>query len=179
MHHEFPDITVVPSYPQFMQEMSAAWQNTVDLRLGLFTVDRPEVSPLVHTEGQPLKPDPPFVIPHNIWTKVRLELTSLGRLGLTWYGTRTGPLSATQLICFRLHQQLWKTEKHKIFGRLLNKQRNTHNIAARNYLCSLLGEKKSTFITFKEHHHCTCFLEKKLKLEGTCLVIGNHNRFHG
>ena len=34
-----------------MQEMSAAWQMTVDMKLGLFTEEPEEKSPLVHTES--------------------------------------------------------------------------------------------------------------------------------
>ena len=53
-----------------MQEMSAAWQMTVDMKLGMFAEDTEEQSPLVHVEGDAITPNPPFVMPHNIWTKV-------------------------------------------------------------------------------------------------------------
>jgi len=53
-----------------MQEMSAAWQMTVDMSLGLFRADPPEKSPLIQSEGEFVRTEPPYVIPHNIWTKV-------------------------------------------------------------------------------------------------------------
>ena len=57
-----------------MQEMSAAWQMTVDMKLGLFSEEIEEKSPLVHTEGDVPTPNTPYVVPHNIWTKVCLVL---------------------------------------------------------------------------------------------------------
>ena len=53
-----------------MQEMSSAWQMTVDIKLGLFAEDKMQESPLIIKEGETRKPNPPFVLPHNMWTKV-------------------------------------------------------------------------------------------------------------
>lgn len=64
---------------QFMQEMAAAWQMTVDLRLGMFAEDPEERSPLVHAEGDVIAPCPPFVVPHNIWTKFLSERVEVAR----------------------------------------------------------------------------------------------------
>ena len=60
-----PDVTT-----QFLQEMTSAWQMTVDLKLGLFSDDAAEKSPLVIYEGEVPRPNPPVVAPHSIWTKV-------------------------------------------------------------------------------------------------------------
>ena len=57
-----------------MQEMSAAWQMTVDMHLGLFSRHAPETSPLASSESNIPKPNPPFVAPHNIWIKVSVGL---------------------------------------------------------------------------------------------------------
>ena len=51
--------------------MSSAWQMTVDLKLGLFAEDPMEESPLIIKEGVTPAPKPPFVMPHNMWTKVQ------------------------------------------------------------------------------------------------------------
>ena len=50
--------------------MSAAWQLTIDMKLGIFREDPTRVDPLSKTEGQVLHPDAPYCTPHNIWTKV-------------------------------------------------------------------------------------------------------------
>jgi len=53
-----------------MSEMAAAWQLTIDKKLGIFREDPVRPDPLSKTEGQQLTPDAPFVMPHAIWTKV-------------------------------------------------------------------------------------------------------------
>lgn len=55
---------------QFMQEISASWQMTVDSRLGLFAHDAPLTSPLVYSQTESPTPSPPSVLPHHIWTRV-------------------------------------------------------------------------------------------------------------
>ena len=55
---------------QFIEEMVAAWQMTVDMRLGLFESDQAKGNPLAVEEGKTLHPNPPFIAPHNVWTKV-------------------------------------------------------------------------------------------------------------
>ncbi|XP_052243319.1 phosphatidylinositol 4-kinase alpha-like isoform X4 [Dreissena polymorpha] len=62
---------------EFLCEMAAAWQLTIDMRLGIFREDPPRPDPLAKTEGQVLSPDGPFVAPHSIWVKFlqeRLEI---------------------------------------------------------------------------------------------------------
>ena len=58
---------------QFMQELSAAWQMTVDSRLGLFAPDKEQTSPLVYSQIDSLRPTPPSVLPHLLWTWVSLH----------------------------------------------------------------------------------------------------------
>ena len=50
----------------------AAWQMTVDMKLGLFESDKEAGNPLAVEEGKTLAPNPPFIEPHNVWTKVLL-----------------------------------------------------------------------------------------------------------
>ena len=55
---------------QFLQEMAAAWQMTIDKKMGIF-VDNPiEPNPLVAGEDDVFKPNPPFAGAHGVWTKV-------------------------------------------------------------------------------------------------------------
>ncbi|CAH1801953.1 unnamed protein product [Owenia fusiformis] len=71
---EDPEITL-----QFMQEMSSSWQMTIDRRLGLFSVEDPEVDPLAVSEGEPPRPKPPFVYPHAIWSKFLAERLEIAK----------------------------------------------------------------------------------------------------
>ncbi|XP_033211468.1 phosphatidylinositol 4-kinase alpha isoform X3 [Belonocnema kinseyi] len=58
----------------FLQEMLSAWQYTVDKRMGLFSQEEEEVSPLAVFEGCKLGPNPPDVKPHELWITFVLEL---------------------------------------------------------------------------------------------------------
>ncbi|XP_012288489.1 phosphatidylinositol 4-kinase alpha [Orussus abietinus] len=58
----------------FLQEMLAAWQSTVDRRMGLFSREVVEVSPLAAYEGCKLEPQAPYVKPHEIWVTFIVEL---------------------------------------------------------------------------------------------------------
>ena len=53
--------------------MAAAWQMTVDKRMGMFSVDPVNLSPLAASEENVPKPNPPIVAPHQIWTKVSIS----------------------------------------------------------------------------------------------------------
>lgn len=64
---------------RFLQEMLAAWQCTIDKKLGLFSVEEEEVSPLAAHEGSNLGPKPPFVKPHNIWVQFLSELVETAK----------------------------------------------------------------------------------------------------
>ncbi|KAK7873127.1 hypothetical protein R5R35_006354 [Gryllus longicercus] len=64
---------------RFLQEMLAAWQCTIDKKLGLFSEERDEVSPLAAYEGCRLEPDPPFVKPHDIWVQFLSELVETAK----------------------------------------------------------------------------------------------------
>ncbi|CAH0382113.1 unnamed protein product [Bemisia tabaci] len=64
---------------QFLQEMFAAWQYTVDKRLGMFSVHEEEESPLAVSENVTLEPRPPFVKPHDIWVKFISELVETAK----------------------------------------------------------------------------------------------------
>ncbi|KAJ8960814.1 hypothetical protein NQ318_020110 [Aromia moschata] len=78
---------------RFLQEMVSAWNCTVQKRLGLFSVTRPQTSPPGRLRrsvrippnfvrdfikwlylGANLEPDPPFVKPHGIWVEFICEL---------------------------------------------------------------------------------------------------------
>ncbi|XP_026685161.1 phosphatidylinositol 4-kinase alpha [Diaphorina citri] len=52
-----------------LQEMVAAWQYTVDKKMGLFSAVVEQVSPLAAYEGCVLAPQAPFIRPHDIWIK--------------------------------------------------------------------------------------------------------------
>lgn len=59
----------------FLQEMLAAWQYTVEKRIGLFSPEEEEdVSPLAVYEGCTIGPNPPDVRPHEIWVTFIMEL---------------------------------------------------------------------------------------------------------
>ncbi|XP_042899450.1 phosphatidylinositol 4-kinase alpha isoform X2 [Parasteatoda tepidariorum] len=58
---------------QFLQEMSAAWQMTIDRQIGLFAEDPEQVDPLAAHEGCELKPNGPFIGPHSLWVKFLSE----------------------------------------------------------------------------------------------------------
>lgn len=57
--------------------MAAAWQLTIDMKLGIFRQDKPRPDPLAKTEGQILHADIPYVAPHHIWLKVVFKPCSL------------------------------------------------------------------------------------------------------
>ncbi|XP_031784727.1 phosphatidylinositol 4-kinase alpha isoform X2 [Nasonia vitripennis] len=59
---------------RFLQEMLAAWQYTVDKRMGLFAIDEEQVSPLAVHEGCKLGPKSPVVQPHEIWVSFIVDL---------------------------------------------------------------------------------------------------------
>ncbi|KAL4223436.1 Phosphatidylinositol 4-kinase alpha [Mactra antiquata] len=64
---------------EFLCEMAAAWQLTIDRKLGIFRADPPRPDPLAKTEGQVLHPDSPYVAPHHIWTKFLQERLEISR----------------------------------------------------------------------------------------------------
>ncbi|XP_052799861.1 phosphatidylinositol 4-kinase alpha-like isoform X2 [Mya arenaria] len=68
---------------EFLCEMSAAWQLTIDMKLGIFREDPPRVDPLAKTEGQVLHPQAPYVAPHNIWTKFLQERMEIAKYSST------------------------------------------------------------------------------------------------
>ncbi|XP_056020742.1 phosphatidylinositol 4-kinase alpha-like isoform X2 [Ostrea edulis] len=64
---------------EFLCEMAAAWQLTVDSKMGIFEEDRKKPDPLAKAENEVLSPDPPFAKPHHIWTKFLLERVEVAR----------------------------------------------------------------------------------------------------
>ncbi|KAK6191311.1 hypothetical protein SNE40_003034 [Patella caerulea] len=64
---------------EFMCEMAAAWQYSVDLKLGIFEDDKPQLDPLAKSEGVDLAPIPPAVSPHAIWTKFLMERVEIAK----------------------------------------------------------------------------------------------------
>ncbi|CAH1390658.1 unnamed protein product [Nezara viridula] len=63
----------------WLEEMITAWQYTVDTKLGLFSEEKEEVSPLAAYEGCVLEPSPPFVKPHDIWIQFIYELVETAK----------------------------------------------------------------------------------------------------
>ncbi|XP_063368926.1 phosphatidylinositol 4-kinase alpha isoform X2 [Cydia amplana] len=64
---------------RLLQEMFAAWQCTVDRRMGLFSPQTEETSPLAAYEGSKLEPRPPFVAPHAVWVRYFCELAETAK----------------------------------------------------------------------------------------------------
>lgn len=55
-----------------MREMAGAWQMSMDNRLGLFSIDVEDPSPLASISGDDVpEPKHPNATPHHIWTQVR------------------------------------------------------------------------------------------------------------
>ncbi|KAF2369045.1 Phosphatidylinositol 3-/4-kinase catalytic domain [Trinorchestia longiramus] len=63
----------------FMQQMIAAWQDSIDLQLGLFSPLVATVNPLAAYEGCKLDPSAPDVVPHDIWIKFLGERLEVAR----------------------------------------------------------------------------------------------------
>ncbi|XP_062588022.1 phosphatidylinositol 4-kinase alpha-like isoform X3 [Saccostrea cucullata] len=64
---------------EFLCEMAAAWQCTVDSKMGIFEEDKRRPDPLAKAENDVLGPDPPFGKPHHIWTKFLAERVEVAR----------------------------------------------------------------------------------------------------
>lgn len=59
---------------KFLQEMTAAWNCTVQKKIGLFAPTKLGTSPLAAFEGCDLSTNPPFVKPHAIWVQFICEI---------------------------------------------------------------------------------------------------------
>ena len=55
---------------QFIQEIAAAWQATIDHRLGIFAADEEEINPLMASDEHVPEVKRPNVAEHRIWLKV-------------------------------------------------------------------------------------------------------------
>ncbi|ESO97694.1 hypothetical protein LOTGIDRAFT_103639 [Lottia gigantea] len=64
---------------EFLCEMAAAWQMSVDLKLGIFEEDQPIPDPLAKKEGVDLAPQPPYTAPHAIWTRFLMERIEIAK----------------------------------------------------------------------------------------------------
>ncbi|XP_028043414.1 phosphatidylinositol 4-kinase alpha isoform X2 [Bombyx mandarina] len=64
---------------RLMQEIFAAWQCTVDRKMGLFSKQTEETSPLAAYEGSKLEPRPPFVAPHAVWVRYLCEVAETAK----------------------------------------------------------------------------------------------------
>ncbi|XP_052714253.1 phosphatidylinositol 4-kinase alpha-like isoform X6 [Crassostrea angulata] len=64
---------------EFLCEMAAAWQFSVDSRIGIFEEDKKRPDPLAKAENEVLGPDPPFAKPHHIWTQFLAERVEVAR----------------------------------------------------------------------------------------------------
>ncbi|XP_074644001.1 phosphatidylinositol 4-kinase alpha-like [Tubulanus polymorphus] len=63
----------------FMQENTSAWQMTIDLRLGIFSEDEKQMSPLAASEQNIPQPNPPMVAPHQNWSKFMGERVEIAK----------------------------------------------------------------------------------------------------
>uniref|UniRef100_A0ABD2XIX4 1-phosphatidylinositol 4-kinase n=1 Tax=Trichogramma kaykai TaxID=54128 RepID=A0ABD2XIX4_9HYME len=59
---------------RFLQEMFSAWQYTIDKRIGIFSSEQEQISPLAVTEGYELGPCAPIVQPHEIWISFIVDI---------------------------------------------------------------------------------------------------------
>ncbi|CAK1590125.1 unnamed protein product [Parnassius mnemosyne] len=64
---------------RLLQEIFAAWQCTVDRKMGLFSKQHEEISPLAAYEGYKLEPRPPFVAPHAVWVRYLCEVADTAK----------------------------------------------------------------------------------------------------
>ncbi|XP_064074423.1 phosphatidylinositol 4-kinase alpha isoform X1 [Vanessa tameamea] len=64
---------------RLLQEIFAAWQCTVDRKMGLFSKQTDETSPLAAHEGAKLEPRPPFVAPHAVWIRYLCEVAETAK----------------------------------------------------------------------------------------------------
>ncbi|XP_047033201.1 phosphatidylinositol 4-kinase alpha isoform X2 [Helicoverpa zea] len=69
-----PDLEI-----RLMQEIFSAWQSTVDRKMGLFSKQQDEISPLAAHEGAKLEPRPPFVAPHAVWVRYLCEVAETAK----------------------------------------------------------------------------------------------------
>ncbi|CAB3220116.1 unnamed protein product [Arctia plantaginis] len=69
-----PDLEI-----RLLQEIFAAWQSTVDRKMGLFSKQHEETSPLAAHEGAQLEPRPPFVAPHAVWVRYLSEVAETAK----------------------------------------------------------------------------------------------------
>nr|XP_034827601.1 phosphatidylinositol 4-kinase alpha isoform X5 [Maniola hyperantus] len=64
---------------RLLQEIFMAWQCTVDRKMGLFSKQTEEISPLAAYEGAKLEPRPPFVAPHAVWVRYLCEVAETAK----------------------------------------------------------------------------------------------------
>ncbi|RVE42389.1 hypothetical protein evm_012967 [Chilo suppressalis] len=64
---------------RLLQEIFAAWLCTVDRKMGLFSKQIEEISPLAAYEGAKLEPRPPFVAPHAVWVRFLCEVAETAK----------------------------------------------------------------------------------------------------
>ncbi|XP_075984283.1 phosphatidylinositol 4-kinase III alpha isoform X2 [Anticarsia gemmatalis] len=69
-----PDLEI-----RLLQEIFSAWQSTVDRKMGLFSKQHDEISPLAAHEGARLEPRPPFVAPHAVWVRYLCEVAETAK----------------------------------------------------------------------------------------------------
>ncbi|CAD6207905.1 GSCOCG00003162001-RA-CDS [Cotesia congregata] len=98
---------------RFLQEMLAAWQHTVDKKMGLFSPETDEVNPLAVYEGCELSPNPPYVKPHEIWITFIIELIETAKYCCQ---------ETVEMIAMLLHRSLPMTVGTASSGPNLNRQ---------------------------------------------------------
>lgn len=69
-----PDLEV-----QLTQEIIAAWNATVDKRMGLFSIDPEQADPLSPKEGSLFEPNPPNLGAHESWIKFLVERVEIAK----------------------------------------------------------------------------------------------------
>ena len=107
---------------QIVEEIYKAWEKTISDRRGLYSIDKPEPSPLAPSEKQELKPKPPSVNPHRIFLKVNQKHYRTDRWTLSesssWKNVltsactkRTSKWKWSLISCTSLFRWSWKIRK--------------------------------------------------------------------
>ncbi|KAM7348854.1 phosphatidylinositol 4-kinase III alpha isoform 1-T1 [Cochliomyia hominivorax] len=81
----------------FIQEMVSAWQTTFEKKIGLFSEEVENTSPLAAYEGCRLVPKPILISPHLIWLQLLSEMVDTAK-----YCNR----DKVEMFCFLLHRCL-------------------------------------------------------------------------
>ena len=139
----------------FLQEMLAAWQYTVDKRIGLFSPEEEEVSPLAVYEGCKLGPNPPDVKAHEIWVTFILELIETAKYCCQ---------ETVEMIAILLHRSLPMTvgaQKHESH---LNRHVAAVGVRFKLLSCGLILLQGDTLPRYRQFFNSCMFWKQALCL---------------